>query len=382
MHFARDTLQLKVDCLDRKVIVVREALERFTDSISLRRAEARLAGRAFPFLVGSLFLSGLAICPDAGAQANPAMRNLAALQSVLARPTLGVTSLAHVNPLGPGPGPKARYLRHRGNDYTVRLSAEVRGHFDIEYDFFPKASEAIPIKTGRFGYNDHLGNIEEVERLDIEELLRYAPTPKRRAKRPSTSRPSTVPKHELPAAPKRNPEFEKLGFDVLLVKGDELFRDGDYGKALEAYQAATRKKPGSALAMWAIAHAQFAEGDFDSAAASMHGALRVQPDFFDYTGIVRMFYRRTEDFDARMGALALRIQNNRNDFRGAFLAGVMLGLDAYRDLAGVHLEGALQLNPDDSLIPELLRGLEAEAIDDRPDGHRDETAPQPAATIE
>ncbi len=309
--------------------------------------------------------------------------------SAVAHPTLGVTTLAHLNPLGPGLGPKGRYVKYLSNYFLAKPHhwMDPREPYDlqnpiIEHDFFPTAWNPIPIKKELFN-GRNWRTIEDVEKLDLSILARYKPVSKKRAKKPKTGKkPDPGFEYSLPDGPKRNPEFEKLGFDALLVKGDELFREGAYSKALDAYRTASRKEPGSAVALWAIAHAQFAAGDFDSAAASMHGALQVRPDIFIHAGIVRMFYGQTDDYDARMGALALRVRKNRNDFRGAFLAGVMLGLDAHCDLAGDHLEGALQLNPDDSLIPELLRSLDAEALDDRPDGHQDQTDPQPAVSVE
>lgn len=386
---------------------MRKTLVRFTDTNSLYREGPRLSRPTrfsfslslVAFLTLTPFLSGLVDCQDAAAQPGHASAYLTALQTVSHDPSLaalgGAAAYVKLKPYRlpyAARGDPESYRWRFGNArfwgppppmHNARLTFGVAALAHINLFETGPDYKKPPLLDTRIIQPRILSTPIEVERLHPKILLRYQPTPKKRPPRPKIGKkPDPGFEFSLPDGPKRNPGFEKLGFDAVLAKGDELFREGGYAKALEAYQTALRKDPGSSVALWAIAHAQFADGDFDSAAASMHGALQVQPDLFIHAGIVRMFYGKTDDYDARMGALALRVRRNRNDFRGTFLAGVMLGLDAHCDLAGDHLEGALQLNPDDSLIPELLRSLDAEAIDDRHDGHQDEPDPKPGFSVE
>ena len=161
-------------------------------------------------------------------------------------------------------------------------------------------------------------------------------------------------------------------FTGFLSEGDRRFGEGDFREAIRYYREALRKRPGSPVALYAIAHGQFASGEYDLASTAMYDALHRWPGLIDVTREIRMLYPDDETFERGLGALQTRVRQRPGDVRGRFLAGVMRCLDGDEEQAELLLRSALALRPQNPVLSEQVQRLAEESSPDSDEPHGSE----------
>jgi tetratricopeptide (TPR) repeat protein len=156
-------------------------------------------------------------------------------------------------------------------------------------------------------------------------------------------------------------------------EGLELFRAGDYVRALARFNTALKDLPGDAVVHEVRSLALFAVGDYKAAAASLNSLLSAAPGM-DWTTLSGL-YGDVDDYTAQLRKLEDYLAVNPRDAAGQFvLAYHYLVLDSTEE-AIVALKAVVEHQPRDVTAKRMLEELE-------PAPPAEEPAAEPAAPAE
>jgi tetratricopeptide (TPR) repeat protein len=97
-------------------------------------------------------------------------------------------------------------------------------------------------------------------------------------------------------------------YDDQMRLGDYRFFMGDYAVAGEAYRAAHKLKADDPFALFAMAHAGFANGEYKPAIKCLGMALAKEPNWGLYEFRIQEFYGDTEDYQRHLKDLERQVQ--------------------------------------------------------------------------
>ncbi len=158
----------------------------------------------------------------------------------------------------------------------------------------------------------------------------------------------------------------------------ELFKEGDYDGALKLVDSALKDMPGDAVLHEFRGLILFAKGDYQQAAGVVYAVLSAGPGW-DWTTLSGL-YGNVETYTDQLRALEKYRNEHPDDASIRFLLAYQYITCGHDEAAVKELKKVVELNPDDQLSAQLLRGMtEGEGGDEDaapPDPPK--TKPQPA----
>jgi len=137
-------------------------------------------------------------------------------------------------------------------------------------------------------------------------------------------------------------------------RGDYYFFMGAYVRANQSYAAAAKLEPQNAVALFAEAHAAFANAEFSYAALKLKEALRMQPNWGLFNFRLEEFFGSRKDMDKRVQDLEHLIELRPGDSDARLLLGYVCYFDGrYNDAA--QLLGQACVSPNYQMAEHLLK---------------------------
>jgi tetratricopeptide (TPR) repeat protein len=137
----------------------------------------------------------------------------------------------------------------------------------------------------------------------------------------------------------------------LLGLAKEAFAEGAYGLAERRYRQATDAAPDEALAHFLLAQAQFAQGKYQEAVASIQAGLRRQPNWPRTPFRPRDLYgAEAPDFPEHLRRLTDALPRHPQDPVLLFLLAYQLWFDGQQAEARKLFERAAAVTPDKTFI--------------------------------
>jgi hypothetical protein len=175
--------------------------------------------------------------------------------------------------------------------------------------------------------------------------------PENRARALQPQPPEAVPQPPVP--PPDNPPSESARQTAL---AKEAFVEGAYGLAERRFRQATVAAPDEPLAYFLLAQAQFAQGKYQEAVASIQAGLRLQPDWPGARFRPRELYAiEAADFLDHLQRLTETLPRFPQDPVLLFLLAYQLWFDGQRAEARKLFERAAAVTPDRTFIEAFLR---------------------------
>ena len=143
-----------------------------------------------------------------------------------------------------------------------------------------------------------------------------------------------------------------------LNRGIELFAQGRYEEAADAFQASADSDQGDAITRIYAGHALFALGRYRDAVAHIRRAVELQPRIVHLRFDMRGDYERVVDFDAQLNALKESLELAPTDPDRLFLLGYVLYFSGQRTAAYPVLSRAHALDRGDELVARMMRSAQ------------------------
>ncbi len=145
--------------------------------------------------------------------------------------------------------------------------------------------------------------------------------------------------------------------DALFARARVEFRTGGYEKALATTDQALEKLPSDPALHEFRALVLFALQRYDEAAADLYAVLSVEPGW-DWTTMIGL-YPSIADYTRQFRALELYVNQSPNSSAARFVLGYHYLTQGHRDAALDEFKAVQQLQPKDSLAPQLVKELES-----------------------
>jgi tetratricopeptide (TPR) repeat protein len=219
--------------------------------------------------------------------------------------------------------------------------------------------------------------IPEVPRAPEKPMPKPPPPPPEKppAVPPRKEEPKEPPKKEAPVPPPLKPAPRKDGelmlprppalsdepreaHAQLIERGQESFKDLEYGRAVQRFRAAIRLLPKEPMPYFLLAQALVAQGKYHEAHDSILAGLRLRPDW------PRATFRPLEMYGAAVGEYAEHLAKLQETLRRhpddpvlLFLLGYQMWFDGRKEDAGPLFRRALPRAADRDAIEGFLRAL-------------------------
>lgn len=144
----------------------------------------------------------------------------------------------------------------------------------------------------------------------------------------------------LEPAYRENPDDRAVDYAL----GTALIRTGQIQRG-EAVIDRILKDGNTAEADLLMGEAQFAAGDYKTAAATLHNALEMNPDLPAAWSLYGRALLDTDDHPGAKAAFQRALKNDSNDFSANLYLGAVLRIDGNTDEAAPYLVKALRLRP-------------------------------------
>jgi len=148
-----------------------------------------------------------------------------------------------------------------------------------------------------------------------------------------------------------------------LNRGIELFREGRYLEAADAFQVASDMDQGSAAARIYAGHALFAIGRYRDAMQYIRRAFELQPKIAHLTYDMRGDYGDRAAFDEQFEALQAAIGLSPLDPARLFMAGYVLYYSGQRSQSYPYWIRANKLDKSDALVARLMRNAQPSDVE-------------------
>ncbi|MGL4465301.1 MAG: tetratricopeptide repeat protein [Planctomycetia bacterium] len=136
--------------------------------------------------------------------------------------------------------------------------------------------------------------------------------------------------------------------------GGRLFAAGSYLRAADRFKDAVRLHPDDAAPAFHLVQALVAVKKYVEAADALREGLRRDPDWLDAGFDPKVLYGDPADFDAHLGALALRVRTKAFDRPAVLLLAYQRMLTGDEAGARVMLDRSLQLDEGDAAASRLV----------------------------
>jgi hypothetical protein len=143
-----------------------------------------------------------------------------------------------------------------------------------------------------------------------------------------------------------------------LNRGVELFHQGRYAEASDAFQVSADTDQGDAVSRIYAGHALFALGRYRDAAVHIRRAMALQPRIVYLHYNMRDDYDRPEQFDAQLNALEHALDLSPANEDRLFLLGYVLYFSDQRSQAYPILARAYKQDRRDTLVRKMMRNAQ------------------------
>ncbi len=159
------------------------------------------------------------------------------------------------------------------------------------------------------------------------------------------------------AAPPDSPVATQAtaGFDQAV----EAFKQGNYAQASQLGQQALSQMPNDPNLHQFVALAQFAQGQYDQAAAPLYAVLTIGPGW-NWTTLIGM-YADADTYTQQVRALETFVNTNTTSAPARFVLGYHYLTQGHNDAAAKQFSSAASLQPADKLSAQLAAQLEPPA---------------------
>jgi hypothetical protein len=199
----------------------------------------------------------------------------------------------------------------------------------------------------------------EIERRKPRPMPREAPkeAPKKEEPRKEAPKPPPRKTPELPRppGPADDPREE---YERLLERGQEAFKDLEYGRAAQRFRQAIRLMEKESLPRFLLAQALLAQGKYHEAYDAIVEGLRRKPD---WPGAkfrpIELYGDAVGEYPEHLAALREALRRHPNDPVLLFLTAYQLWFDGRKEEARPLLRRALPRAADRDAIDRFLRAL-------------------------
>ena len=163
----------------------------------------------------------------------------------------------------------------------------------------------------------------------------------------------------LPAPAAADDSALPAGAETFLAQGDEAFRAGRYGEAVQLYARAIEEAPDVGVLYLVLSDALFATGDYHYAAYTIRRALRLDPSLVQGEVDKHEFYEDPAEFDRQLAVLEQYVLDHNTDGDARLVLATNYLFGGRPAMAVDQLEGpfssALQADDAGALILDAAR---------------------------
>jgi outer membrane biosynthesis protein TonB len=187
-----------------------------------------------------------------------------------------------------------------------------------------------------------------------------APAPPPKEEPRPAAKPRRAPEVPRPPAPAEDPDDE---LRELLDRGEEAFRNLEFGRAAQRFRQASRTKPTAAQPRFLLAQALLAQGKYHEAHDAVVAGIRLRPDW-PKTAFrpLELYGEAVGEYPAHLAMLEQTLRRFPDDPVLLFLHAYQLWFDGRKDEARVLFRRALPRAEAPDVIDRFLRALPAEEL--------------------